>query len=79
QAYDAYNVIVNAIEQVAVLDADGNLVIDRAALAEAIRATEDFPGLTGVLNCTDNGECGGAVIDVYKVEDGAFVSQMAAE
>ncbi|MFC1960057.1 ABC transporter substrate-binding protein [Chloroflexota bacterium] len=78
-AYDAVGVILDAIEVVGVLDDDGNLVIDRAALAAAIRGTADYQGLTGVLTCDENGECGGAVIDIYIVEDGAWVSQEVAE
>jgi len=77
-AYDATSVILAAIEKVGQLDADGNLVIDRLALAQAIRATKDHPGLTGTLTCDEFGECGGAVIDVYKVVDGAWVSQGVA-
>ncbi|GAB4573635.1 MAG: hypothetical protein Kow0077_16620 [Anaerolineae bacterium] len=73
-AYDAVGVILAAIEKVGELDADGNLVIDRLALAEAIRATENYPGLTGTLTCDENGECGGAVIDIFVVKDGEFVS-----
>jgi branched-chain amino acid transport system substrate-binding protein len=78
-AYDAVGVIMDAIEAVGSLDDDGNLVIDRAALAQAIRDTQDYQGLTGVLTCDDNGECGGAVIDVYTVQDGEWVSQGIAE
>jgi basic membrane protein A len=75
--YDAVGVMLNAIQEVGVIDADGNLVIDRDALAEAIRGTSDFEGLTGVLTCDENGECGNAVVDVFVVEDEAWVSTSA--
>ncbi len=78
QAYDAYGVILAAIEQVGQLDAAGNLVINRQALAEAIRATANYPGLTGLLTCDEFGECGGAIIDVYQVQNGQWVSMGVA-
>lgn len=47
-ANDAANILLNAIEVVAVEDGD-NLVIGRQALRDAVAATENFDGLTGVL------------------------------
>jgi branched-chain amino acid transport system substrate-binding protein len=48
-AYDAASILIRAIEQVAVVDASGSLVIGRQALANAVRATSDYPGVTGVV------------------------------
>ncbi len=76
-AYDAVGVMLDAIEAVGTLDADGNLVIDRVALSQAIRATADYPGLTGSLTCDANGECGNALVDVFVVQDGNWVSTSA--
>lgn len=73
-AYDAAMIIINAISEVAVVDDDGNLVIDREALIEAIRATEEHPGLTGVLACDANGECGSGLIGLNVVENGEWVA-----
>lgn len=73
QAYDAANVIINAIQSVAELDEDGNLVIDRVALSEVVRATTDYEGLSGMISCGETGECAGTVISVSIVEDGEFV------
>jgi branched-chain amino acid transport system substrate-binding protein len=73
QAYDATNVIMNAIEAVGELDADGNLVIDRLALSEAIRGTSEYEGITGILTCDESGECGPSAIGVYQVVDGEWV------
>ncbi len=72
-AADAYNVILNAIEAVGTVDDNGDLVIDRAALNEAIRATSDYEGLIGTITCEENGECASAAITIYQVVDGAFV------
>jgi branched-chain amino acid transport system substrate-binding protein len=70
-AYDATNMFLDAIEAVGTVDADGNLVIDRAALAEYIRSIKDFKGLSGDLNCDGTGECSSADIGIaqYKGED----------
>ncbi len=57
-AYDALMIIAAAIEEVGEVDDDGNLTIDRLALRDAIRATEDYEGLTGVLTCDEYGDCG---------------------
>jgi branched-chain amino acid transport system substrate-binding protein len=52
-AYDATNILLDAIESVAVVDDDGTLHIGRQALRDAITATDGFAGLTGVLSCGD--------------------------
>ena len=67
-AYDATMVIAKAIEAVGEIDSEGNLVIDRVALRDAIRATEGLQGLTGTLTCDEYGDCaGGAAITVVEV------------
>jgi serine/threonine protein kinase/Tol biopolymer transport system component/ABC-type branched-subunit amino acid transport system substrate-binding protein len=55
-AYDATMILVEAIKQVAVVDEAGNLVIDRQALARAVRATTDYRGTTGTISFDDNGD-----------------------
>jgi branched-chain amino acid transport system substrate-binding protein len=74
QAYDAANVILNALVEVAETDDAGNLVIDREALLEAIRTTADFEGLSGVITCDETGDCGSARIGILTLEDGEWVS-----
>jgi branched-chain amino acid transport system substrate-binding protein len=49
-AYDATNILMDAIEAVAVVDDDGTLHIGRQALRDAITAT-DTTGLSGKVNC----------------------------
>lgn len=73
QSFDSTVVILNALEAVAELDADGNLVIDREALIAAVRTTTDLAGLSGNITCDENGDCGSALIAVHVVEDGAWV------
>jgi ABC-type branched-subunit amino acid transport system substrate-binding protein len=41
---------------VAVVDEAGNLVIDRQALARAVRATTDYRGTTGTISFDENGD-----------------------
>ncbi len=72
QAYDAFNMILDAVEAVGEVDDAGNLTVDRAKLSEYIRSIEDFQGLSGVLNCDGTGECSAADIGIVQVQNGAF-------
>ena len=72
-AYDATNMLLNAIEQVAVEDADGTLYIPRTALLNAAYATNGMDGITGTISCNDNGDCADPKIGVTQIVDGAFV------
>ncbi len=71
-AFDAMNIIIAAIEKVAVKDADGTLHIGRQALRDAMYATKDFKGLTGILTCTPTGDCANPVIAVYEYHAGQY-------
>jgi len=72
-AADAFGLIAAALDKTSEVDADGNLVINREALIEAVRNTKDYEGLIGVLTCADNGDCGPTQFAIYVVEDGEFV------
>lgn len=56
-AYDATNILLAALEEVAVEGDDGSLTIGRQALRDAVTATTDFDGLTGNLTCNETGDC----------------------
>jgi branched-chain amino acid transport system substrate-binding protein len=71
-AYDAFMLIANAIENVAIQDPDGTLHIPRQALREALYATKDYQGLTGNLSCTPTGDCADAHIAIYQYHLGEF-------
>lgn len=71
-SYDAAMIILQAAASVAQVDADGNLVIGRKALADMIRATP-YDGITGALAFTETGDLGKVSITVFHVEDGDFV------
>jgi branched-chain amino acid transport system substrate-binding protein len=53
-AYDGTNILLDAIESVAVVDADGSVHIGRQALRAAIAGVTDYTGLTGRLDCSDD-------------------------
>ena len=71
-AFDAYNMLADAIEAVAFEDG-GTTYIPRTALRDAFFATEGFEGITGTLTCDENGDCADAKISVSEVQDGEFV------
>ncbi|MEK7328889.1 MAG: branched-chain amino acid ABC transporter substrate-binding protein [Chloroflexota bacterium] len=66
-AYDATNILLNAIEKVAVTGPDGTIYVPKKALRDAIYATKDHQGLTGTLSCGQYGDCGAPIIAVYQV------------
>ncbi len=56
-AFDATNVLFDAIEAVAADDGSGNLTISRTALKDAVLATSGYEGMTGIITCTPLGDC----------------------
>lgn len=67
-AYDAANMVFDAIEAVAEETEDGGLRIGRQALRDALYSTEGFEGLTGVLTCTPTGDCAtGEALAIYRI------------
>lgn len=71
--YDAYNMLADAIEEVAIQGDDGTTYIPRTALKDAFFATSDYEGITGSLTCNETGDCADARISVSQVTDGEFV------
>jgi len=72
-AYDGSNMLFNAVEKVAVIDADGNLYIGRQALRDALFATEGQVGITGTITCNEYGDCADPQIVVYQIQGGEYV------
>lgn len=56
-AYDAANILLNAIEAVAQVGDDGTILVGRQALRDAVAATSGYAGLTGTLTCNATGDC----------------------
>ena len=71
-AYDATNMLLAAIEKVAV-DHNGTLRIGRQALRDALYGTKDFEGVTGMLNCNEFGDCADPQIAVNQITGGEYV------
>jgi branched-chain amino acid transport system substrate-binding protein len=71
-AYDATNMLLNAIEAVARVGSDGTLLIGRQALLDQLSATSGLAGITGTITCDENGDCADPKIAVSQVQDGAF-------
>lgn len=74
QIYDAANILFAAIEKIATLDADGNLVIDEGKLIAEIRNT-DYAGASGQIQFNEVGDrivAPGVVNQIDQVTDGAL-------
>jgi len=56
QYADAVTILLNAVAQVAVEEADGSLTIDPAALRDAVRATRLEDGISGSVAFDENGD-----------------------
>lgn len=70
-AYDAVNMLFNAIETVAARQEDGTLHIGRQALRDALYATVDFEGATGRLSCNRFGDCGLSKFTILRLDNPA--------
>lgn len=73
-AYDATNLLLNAVEEVAVEADDGSLVIGRQALRDALSDVEAYQGLTGELSCQDEspyaGDCAtGTALAIFQITE----------
>lgn len=71
-AYDAAMVVLNALDKVTSVAADGKVTINRDNLIQAVRATKDFNGLTGILTCNAKGECGAGDVSINVVKTGKW-------
>jgi branched-chain amino acid transport system substrate-binding protein len=65
-AYDAANMLLQALEEIVVEDDDGTLHIDRQGLRDAIGEIEGFEGLTGTLTCDEFGDCADPNIQIFR-------------
>jgi ABC-type branched-subunit amino acid transport system substrate-binding protein len=64
--------IFDAIEAVAHQDAEGNTVIGRQALRDALYATSGLAGITGNISCNELGDCADPKIAINQIEGGAY-------
>ena len=73
-AYDAVNILMDAVEAVAEELDDGTVLIGRQALRDAISAVENYDGLTGSLTCQNEspyaGDCAtGTALAVFEITE----------
>ena len=68
-AYDGAMVTLMAIDKVAKKDDAGNTYIGRKALRDALFATADHQGISGLIHCTEHGDCAGFKFAVYEFTD----------
>jgi branched-chain amino acid transport system substrate-binding protein len=69
-AYDATNLLLDAIAAVATQDADLTLHIGRQALRDYLSTITDFQGLTGELTCTKFGDCStGKALVIFQITE----------
>ena len=67
QAFDAAEIVFGAIRRAAVGRPGGELVIERRNLRNALLRTSQYPGLSGLLTCNENGDCAQNVrIAIYR-------------
>ena len=67
---NAFDVFIRKNEAVAMDDGSGGLLIGRQALRDALSATADFEGLTGILTCNETGDCAtGEALGIFQITD----------
>ena len=72
-SYDGVNILLDAVEAVGTVDANGDLVVSRDAVSKYVRSLSNFQGLTGVLNADGTGNTSVADIGIFQVQNGEFV------
>lgn len=70
-AFDAAGILFAALERAAIAGKDGSLVIGRQALRDALSATNNYPGVGGLLRCDGFGDCAKPRFNVLRLDDPA--------
>jgi branched-chain amino acid transport system substrate-binding protein len=68
-AYDGAQILIAAIENVAVTDDNGTTYIGRKALRDALFATKGHEGISGLIECDEHGQCAGFKFAIYRFTD----------
>lgn len=68
-AFDAAEILFNALESIAIQKEDGTLTIGRQALRDALYKTTAYHGVTGILTCDQFGDCGNAAFKILQLDD----------
>ena len=72
-SYDAAAMLLDAITAASHVDADGNLVIDRAGIREFLNGISGYSGLIGTINCDEFGDCGSQKITISHHTDASDI------
>lgn len=67
--YDAADILLRTIEQVAVPDTTGMLHIGRQDLRDALYGVSSFARVSGTLNCNRFGDCGQPAFNILRLDD----------
>ncbi len=67
--YDAANLLFDAIEAIALQEADGTIHIGRQALRDRLYSTSGFEGVSGKLSCDEFGDCGVATFNIMRLDN----------
>jgi len=66
-AFDAANLVFDAIRRGAIVQSDGSLLLPRSALVEAMRVVDGYEGISNRLACTPTGDCAqSATIGIFR-------------
>lgn len=68
-AYDAAGILFDALTRAGVNDREGNTLLGRQALRDALAATHGYPGVTGRLTCDRFGDCARPRFNVLRLDD----------
>jgi len=67
-AYDAYNILMDAIVSAVVgEDENGVLYVSRDGVRAYVAGLTDYAGLTGTLTCDEFGDCGSEFVSIAEV------------
>ncbi len=77
-SYDATAMLLDAIDAASSVDADGNLVIDKAGIREYLNGISGYSGLIGTINCDEFGDCGSQKITIVKHDDSTDIEASKA-
>jgi branched-chain amino acid transport system substrate-binding protein len=72
-AFDATNLILDCVEEVAVQEDDGTIHVGRQDMRDCLYATKDYEGITGLLTCDEYGDCADPKIVVKQLTNGIYV------
>jgi len=77
-SYDATAMLLDAIDAASLVNADGNLEIDRSGVREHLDGIRAYSGITGTINCDDFGDCGSPMVTIIEHLDAGDIGASRA-